>query len=72
MTKRRCSSCRIRSKSVALKRALFDEELLDYYRAEIGAVREELREAEFGGRDLLEDAAADVRGSSLSEVGDEG
>jgi homocitrate synthase NifV len=62
---------RIRSKSVALKRALFDEELLDYYRAEIGAVREELREAEFGGRDLLEDAVADVA-AVLSEVGDEG
>jgi homocitrate synthase NifV len=42
--------CRVRSKSVNLKRALFDEELLDTYRAEIAGVREELRE---GGAEAL-------------------
>lgn len=61
---------RIRSKSVALKRALFDEELLDIYRGMIDEVREELREAERADRDLVEDAAVDTI-SVLNEVGDE-
>jgi homocitrate synthase NifV len=52
--------CHVRSKSVGLKRALFDEELLDTYRSEIAAVREEVREAEARGVSLLEVAAADV------------
>jgi len=44
-------SCRIRSQSVRLKRALFDEELMDVYRANIEDVRDELRDTIENGRD---------------------
>ena len=52
--------CRVRSKSVGLKRALFDEELVDTHRAEIGSVREEADCAAREGRDLVEGAAIDT------------
>jgi homocitrate synthase NifV len=52
--------CRVRSKSVALKRALFDEELLDTYRSEIGTVRDEVQEAMRQGIDLTAAAAVDA------------
>jgi len=47
--------CRLRSKSVRLKRALFDAEILESYEALIGEVREEI-EARRGGGDLLAEA----------------
>lgn len=61
---------RIRSKSVALKRALFDEELLDIYHGMINEVRQEIADTQDQGRDLLEDAAADAI-ALVSEVTDE-
>ncbi len=61
---------RMRSKAVALKRSLFDEELVDLYYAETGSVDEEVADAAREGRDLLEDACADTVGI-ISEVGDE-
>ncbi len=44
-------TCRVRSKSVALKRSLFDDELIDTYRSEIGSVREELEGGDRSGDD---------------------
>jgi homocitrate synthase NifV len=52
--------CRIRTRSVKLKRALFDEELLDFYREEIGDVREETRASLAEGREPLAEAAASL------------
>lgn len=49
---------RIRSKSVALKRALFDEELLDFYQAERRSLAEEAAAAAARGESLLRSAAA--------------
>lgn len=49
---------RIRSKSVALKRALLDEELLDFYHAEKAALAEEAAEAAAAGLDIIGCAAA--------------
>ena len=49
---------RIRSKSVGLKRALFDEELLDFYQAEKASLAEEAAEATAAGRDMLGCATA--------------
>ena len=50
-------TCRIRSRSIMLKRALFDEELLDIYRAEIDDVRDEVRQAVAEGQDVHVKAA---------------
>jgi homocitrate synthase NifV len=50
--------CRIRSKSVKLKRALFDEELLDFYRQQKGDIREETQSALADGRDPIAEAAS--------------
>ena len=61
---------RIRSRSIALKRALFDEELLDIYRSEIENVREEVRDSGRDGRDMVAVAAADAA-ASLAEVVDD-
>ncbi|MHB1343969.1 MAG: homocitrate synthase [Thermoleophilia bacterium] len=61
---------RVRSKSVALKRALFDDELIDTYEAEIAAVRDELAEAGAAGEDPVEAAARDAV-AALKEVADE-
>ncbi|MHB8867760.1 MAG: homocitrate synthase/isopropylmalate synthase family protein, partial [Thermoleophilia bacterium] len=61
---------RVRSKSVALKRALFDDELIDTYEAEIASVRDELAEAGAAGEDPVEAAARDAV-AALSEVADE-
>lgn len=67
--------CRIRSKSVKLKRALLDEELLDFYKAEAAEVREEARQAANSGRDLVAEAAlatpAAVEAATGGAVGDE-
>ncbi len=63
-------TCRIRSKSVALKRALFDEELLEIYRAEIDSVRDEVREVQVAGEDPALQAVTDAV-SALAEVADE-
>jgi homocitrate synthase NifV len=57
----------IRSKSVKLKRALFDEELLDSYREEMGALGQKADEARAEGRDLALEAAADAA-AALAEV----
>jgi homocitrate synthase NifV len=62
-------TCRVRSKSVALKRALFDEELVDTYESEIESVREEVAEAEAIGVDPVEVAALGAV-AALSEVSD--
>lgn len=62
-------TCRVRSKSVALKRALFDEELVDTYESEIESVREEVAEADAIGVDPVEVAALDAV-AALSEVSD--
>jgi homocitrate synthase NifV len=50
--------CRMRSKSVKLKRALFDEEVLDLYREERVDLADEAAEARSTGRDLTAEAAA--------------
>ena len=61
---------RVRSKSVALKRALFDEELLDTYRAAMAEVQDEVGERVAAGEDLAEEAARSAA-AALSEVTDE-
>ena len=63
-------TCRIRSKSVALKRALFDDELMDVYQGEIGTVRDEVAAAQRDGRDLLVESVGHVA-ASLAEVSSE-
>ena len=63
-------TCRIRSKSVALKRALFDDELMDVYQEEIGSVRDEVRAARADQVDVMAHAAEHAV-SSLAEVSDE-
>jgi homocitrate synthase NifV len=63
-------TCRIRSKSVALKRALFDDELMDVYQGEIGTVRDEVTAAQRDGRDLLVESVGHVA-ASLAEVSSE-
>ncbi len=60
-------TCRIRSRSIMLKRALFDEELLDIYRAEIDEVREEARQAAAEGRDVGAEAGNHAL-AALAEV----
>ena len=61
---------RIRSRSIELKRALFDEELLDIYRSDIENVREECRYAAADGIDMVGVAAQDAT-ASLVEVADD-
>jgi homocitrate synthase NifV len=51
---------KVRSKSVALKRSLFDEELLDTYRNTITDIREEVRMRTAAGEDVLEAEAAET------------
>jgi homocitrate synthase NifV len=70
----------IRSKSVSLKRALFDEELLDYYRTHVEEAQEQAAQSAVEGRDLaleaaegaaaaLAEATADSETTSLQEAG---
>jgi len=60
----------VRSRSVALKRSLFDEELLDLYREEIGMVRDEVNQLLSEGRDVVADGVVDSL-ADLSEVSDD-
>lgn len=60
----------VRSRSVALKRSLFDEELLDLYREEIADVREEVGQLVSEGHDVVAESVVDSM-TDLSEVSDE-
>ncbi|NLE73072.1 MAG: homocitrate synthase [Actinobacteria bacterium] len=51
---------RLRSKAVSLKRALFDEEILDVYRAERAELGEQAAEAVAADLDLTAEAAAET------------
>lgn len=51
---------RLRSKAVSLKRALFDEEILDVYRSEKAEVEEQAAEAAAADLDLTAEAAAET------------
>lgn len=62
---------RIRSKAVALKRSLYDEELLDTYNAEIENVREEMDELQGAGRDVVAEGLVDTM-TAVREVEDGG
>jgi homocitrate synthase NifV len=61
---------KVRSKSVALKRALFDEELLDTYRTEMPGIREEVGARREAGDDVLGGAAKETA-VALGQVQDE-
>src|SRR5660397_152131 len=60
----------VRSRSVALKRSLFDEELLDLYREEIEMVRDEVNQLLSEGRDVVAEGVVDSL-ADLSEVSDD-
>ena len=65
---------RVRSKSVAFKRSLFDDELLDIYNSEILGVREEVGETLLAGEDPIGGAALDAAldaAVAMGTVGDE-
>ncbi len=53
-------TCRVRSKSVAFKRSLFDDELLDIYNTEIQGVREQAGEMLLAGEDPIDGASLDT------------